>query len=87
MNRPHFSTGGCSWRPLAGRHSDRPSLSDAPPPRTEIEYLRRLLRQELPMTDARLAELRDRVAKGVFLTRQAAEATASRLIDDNFDLQ
>ena len=31
-------------------------------------------------------ELRDRVASGAYLTRDAAEATASRLLDENFDL-
>lgn len=95
MNRPHFQIGGRSAAgfsgPPAARHSMLPAqygLSDSWSHQgTEIENLRRLMNYDQPLSDQRLAELRDRVAKGEFLTRAAAEATAGRLVDDGFDLE
>ena len=54
--------------------------------RTSLERLHPLLQQESPLSHRRISELRDRVAAGDFLTRQAAEATASRMLDESFDL-
>lgn len=94
MKRPHFPIGGRPASGLGGRPGQSPpgfavqrGLSDARPQPTAIENLRRLMHQDLDLSESRIAELRDRVARGEFLTRQAAESTASRLVDDGFDLQ
>ena len=54
---------------------------------TEIESLRRLMNRDTGLSKERISELRDRIANGEFLTREAAEVTASRLVDDGFDLE
>ena len=95
MNRPHFSIGGRSGANFAEQlcsqlepmWSCRGLINSGHPQATAIENLRRLMSSDLPLTADRIAELQDRVARGDFLTRDAAEATASRLLDDNFDLE
>lgn len=95
MNRPHFPMSGRIGAGFPGGFGERQgSLSSshgpgqsATPRRTEIENLRLLMQNALPLSDQRLSELRDRVARGEFTTRAAAEATAGRLLDDGFDLQ
>jgi len=53
---------------------------------TAIENLRRLMTTDTPISEDRISELRDRVASGAYLTRNAAEITASRMLDENIDL-
>ena len=87
MNCPHFPMSG---RTAAGSFSSRTGmpgqLIGPGSSRTEIENLRRLMNDGPVFTERMLAEFRDRVARGVYFTRSAAEATASRLLDDNIDL-
>ena len=95
MNRPHFSIGGRSGADFAEQlrsqsestWSCRGLISPGQPQANAIEKLRRLMSTDVPMSADRIAELRDRVSRGDFLTRESAEATASRLMDDNFDLE
>lgn len=51
--------------------------------------MRELMNCDTTITETRAAELRDRVARVDFLTREAAAATATalRLFDDKFDLE
>lgn len=93
MKRPHFPIGGRSVSGSGGRPGQsspgfavQRGLGDGQPQPTAIENLRRLMDQDSGLTESRIAELRDRIARGEFLTRQAAESTASRLVDDGFDL-
>jgi len=85
MKRPHFPISG---RSEAGNMRNQGNPYEAELPELiAIEEMRLLMSHDIAMTEARIAELRDRVACGDFLTREAAEATASRLFDDNFDLE
>ncbi len=94
MNRPHFALGGQSGNRFTSRQSDQPlglascgGLADSGQPRpTEIENLRKLMQHGQPMSEERLREYRDKVARGDYFTRAAAESTASRLLDDGIDL-
>ena len=94
MKRPHFPTSGRSGAgnmrsqgdPSDGFAAQEPYETEIPE-LTAIEKMRALMSRDIAMTEARITELRDRVARGDFLTREAAEATASRLFDDNFDLE
>ena len=94
MKRPHFPIGGRSGTgnmrsqgdPSDGFAAQEPYAAELPE-LTAIEKMRGLMSRDIALTEARVAELRDRVARGDFLTREAAEATASRLFDDNFDLE
>ena len=89
MNRPHFQLSGGNAFPI--RSSAGSALSSTggsdDSGATSLERLRRLSRQQTGLSDDRIAELRDRIASGASLTRSAAELTASRLVDDNFDLE
>ena len=90
MNRPHFQLGEGGVFPL--RPQDRTlgeagGLNTQNPDGTSIERLRRLLRQETELSEAKISELRDRVASGIYLQRSAAEQVASRLMDSSFDLE
>ena len=88
MNCPHFSMSGrAATGSFGGRTWTAGGLISPSPSRTEIENLRRLMNDEPVFTESMLAEFRDRVARGVYFTRSAAEATASRLLDDNIDLE
>jgi hypothetical protein len=94
MNRPHFSISGRSGANFAEQlrsqseatWSSRGLTSSSQPPATAIENLRLLMSRDVPISADRIAALRDRVSRGEFFTREAAEATASRLLDDNFDI-
>lgn len=94
MNRPHFPVSGRSGAGDPGGFRQRPaslsslsgSVHSEAPGRTEIENLRLLMQQAPPLSDRRLSELRDRVARGEFTTRAAAEVTAGRMLDEGFDL-
>lgn len=94
MHRPHFSIGGRIGANTSGQlpsqsepMSSLQQLNSAGQSRaTAIENLRRLMSRDVSLSEDQIAALRDRVARGDFLTREAAEATASRLLDNNFDL-
>jgi len=94
MNRPHFPIGGRSTGSLGGHCGQQiadsggyAGLQSGHPKPTAIENLRRLMHQDSTLSDERISEYRERIARGDFMTRQAAEATASRLMDDGFDLE
>ncbi len=95
MNRPHFPIGGRSEAgftgqsgdPLEGLNAQQNSTAHGMSVSGAVEYMRQLVNRDREFTEARISELRDRVARGDFLTREAAEATASRLFDANFDLE
>ncbi len=93
MNRPHFpiavQTGmgaKFTWNATAADHSLAGLKAAGSNNGTAIENLRRLMATETAMSADRVAELRDRVASGAYLSRNAAELTASRMLDENFDL-
>jgi len=93
MNRPHFPiaerTGlgdGSIWNATAHHQPLLSSASAGNISGTALENLRRLMATNVPLSADRVSELRDRVASGAYLTRNAAEITASRMLDDNFDL-
>jgi len=85
MNRPHFSIPG---QHRSGRGNDHfgDGFQAGGSSRTEIENFRQLMRTSGDLTADEVGVFRNRVALGLYLTRDAAEATASRLIDENFDL-
>ncbi len=93
MNRPHFPIAGRSgmgdasmWNTGGERQSLLGAASSGSINGTALENLRRLMAADAPMSEARISELRDRVASGAYLTRNAAEVAASRMLDENFDL-
>lgn len=94
MNRPHFSMSGQSgtmqpnsWKshgnsPLEPNRAGYQNVQH-----TAIEDMRRLMSSEQSLSAENIRELRDRVASGYYLSRVAAEQTAERLLDENFDLE
>ena len=93
MNRPHFPIAGrtgmgasAAWNATSADQSLLGSAAAESVNRTAIENLRRLMSTDTPMSADRISELRDRVASGAYLTRNTAEITAVRMLDENFDL-
>ena len=60
----------------------RAQQAEAAARQTEVDAARRALRDQPGLSEARLAELRERVADGYYDRPEVVDATAARLADD-----
>lgn len=95
MNQPHFLRAGhISHSPRHKRRFrgrlviDSPLVEEGLPELIyglkipSLDQLKEMMERQPPMSDERMAEIRRKLIKGEYLTRQAAEMSADRLLDD-----